>query len=154
METYPKSSFFQEQRPSALPSPAEVRTLNKASGHYRATEFDSPCPVIIPSLGLLVKYGGSVTKTEAETQVLMRDLLKDQVPIPEVFGWAEDGRQGFIYMSLVKGDTLQSRFGSMNESERQAVCKELRGMVNAWRTLKQDPSDKYVGKHSLIRAFS
>ncbi|KAK9417043.1 putative Aminoglycoside phosphotransferase domain-containing protein [Seiridium unicorne] len=44
-----------------------------------------------------------------------------------------------------RGKTLQTRFATMDESERQAVCKELRGMVNAWRTLTQDELDIYIG---------
>lgn len=147
MKVFPESSFFREQRASALPSPAEVRALNEASGDDRAASFDWPCPVIIPSLGLFIKYGASVPVTEAETQVLVRELMQGKVPVPEVFGWTEDGGQRFIYMSLIEGDTLQSRFGTMDESERQTVCQELRGMVNAWRILTQDTNDTYVGKH-------
>ncbi len=145
-KVFPQSSFFQERRAPALPSPAEVRALNEATGQFRATLFNHPDPLIIPSLGLLVKYGADVTMAEIETQVLMRERLQGRVPIPEVFGWAEDGGQRFMYMSLVDGDTLQERFRAMNESERQTVCMELRSMVNAWRSLTQE-SDGYIGKY-------
>ncbi|KAI0129591.1 kinase-like domain-containing protein [Xylariales sp. AK1849] len=131
----PESSFFRDRQASALPSPAEIRALNEKSGHYRATLFNRPCPV----------YGADVTVAEAETQILMRQLLQGQVPIPEVFGWAVDGAQTFIYMAWIRGDTLQSRFANLDESERQAVCKELKGRVDAWRTLVQDESDTYIG---------
>ncbi|KAH6654898.1 hypothetical protein BKA67DRAFT_636987 [Truncatella angustata] len=126
---FPESSFFQERRGSTLPSPAEVRALNEASGHDRATSFNRPCPVVFPSLDMIVKYGADVTINEAETQALIRQLLHGQVPIPEVFGWAEERKQTFIYMAWVKGDTLQTRFANMDENERQAVCNELKGMV-------------------------
>lgn len=147
IKLFPQSSFFQERRAPALPSPAEIRALNEASCHYRAASLNRPPPVLVPSLGLAVKYGADVTIAEVETQVSMHEKLKDRVPIPEVFGWAEDGGQKFIYMSLVDGDTLQARFGTMSESERQAVCKELRSMVNAWRALTQE-SDRYIGNLS------
>ncbi|KAM0435976.1 hypothetical protein ACHAPT_002868 [Fusarium lateritium] len=147
VKVFPQSSFFQERRAPALPSPAEIRALSEATGHYRATFLDHPPPVIIPSLGLAVKYGTNVTIAEVEAQVLMRERLQGRVPVPEVFGWVEEGGQRFIYMSLVEGDTLQPRFGTMNESERQAVCKELRSMVNVWRALTQE-SDRYIGKLS------
>ncbi|EEU34230.1 uncharacterized protein NECHADRAFT_85499 [Fusarium vanettenii 77-13-4] len=143
-EVFPQSSFFQERRAPALPSPKEIRALNEASGHYRARSLSHPPPVLVPSLGLAVKYGADVTIAEAETQVLMREKLKDRVPIPEVFGWAEDGGQMFIYMSLVEGDTLQARYSTMSQRERQAVCKELRSMVNAWRAITQE-RDRYIG---------
>lgn len=126
-----QSSFFQERRASTLPSPAEIRALNEASGHYRAASLSHPPLVTLRALRLAVKYGTDVTVAEVETQVLMHGRLQGRVPIPEVFGWAEDAGQIFIYMSLVDGDTLQSRFPTMNESERQAVCNELRSMVMA-----------------------
>ncbi|KAF4961197.1 hypothetical protein FGADI_434 [Fusarium gaditjirri] len=129
----------------SLPSPAEIRALNEATGHYRAKSLNRPPPVIIPSLGLAVKYGTDVTAAEAETQVMLHERLRDQVPIPEVFGWTEDEGQRFIYMSLIEGDTLQIRFGTMEEGERQAVCNELKDMANAWRALSQDETDIYIG---------
>lgn len=147
-KVYPKSTFFQESRASALPSPAEIRALSEATGHYRAKSLNRPPPVIMPSLGLAVKYGTDVTAAEAETQVLLHERLRDQVPIPEVFGWTEDQGQGFIYMSLIEGGTLQTRFGKMDESERQAVCNELKDMVKAWRALPQEETDTYIGRWS------
>ncbi|KAG9254520.1 kinase-like domain-containing protein [Emericellopsis atlantica] len=143
-KVFPQSSFFQERRAPALPSPAEIRTLNEASGDYRAASFNRPSPVLIPSMGLAVKYGADITIAEVEAQVFMFDRLQGRVPVPEVFGWAEGGGQYFLYMSLIEGDTLQARCSTMNESERQAVCKELRSMVNAWRALTQEP-DRYIG---------
>lgn len=104
---------------------------------------------MIPSLGLAVKYGADVTILEALTQMKVREQLQAQVPIPEVFGWDEDGSQGFIYMSLIKGETLLERWGDMNENERQAVCEELRHIVKAWRALTQDNQDHYVGMYIL-----
>lgn len=151
-----ESSFFKEQRAPALPSPAEIRALNKKTGHSRATNFNRPVPVSIPSLGLLVKYGTDVTPTEAETQTFIREKLRDHdVPIPEVFGHAEDGGQRFIYMALMEGDTLQERFAKMTDMERRVVCAELRRMVDTWRkVLKQDQADLYIGnKHSLPQTF-
>ncbi|KFA72234.1 hypothetical protein S40288_07373 [Stachybotrys chartarum IBT 40288] len=103
---FPQSSFFQERRATALPSPAEIRALNEASGHCRAASLNHPPPVIIPSLGLAIKYGADITIAEVEAQVLMYKRLQGRVPVPEVFGWAEDSGQQFIYMSLVEGDTL------------------------------------------------
>ncbi|WEW58270.1 hypothetical protein PRK78_003738 [Emydomyces testavorans] len=145
MNIFSESSFFKERRAPSLPTPAEIRAINNQSGKLRSTLFHRPLPVVIPSLGLFVKYGANVTVVEAETQRMVHELLQGRVPIPEVFGWAEDGGQRFIYMSLIEGETLQERWGNMNEDERQAVCKELRHMVKAWRALKQDGHDRYVG---------
>lgn len=54
-------------------------------------------PLIVPPLGLIVKYGTDVTTAEVETRVLIRERLQGRVPIPDVFGWAEDmGQNSFI----------------------------------------------------------
>lgn len=147
-----ESSFFKEQRAPALPSPAEIRALNEKTGHLRAADFDSPVPVSIPSLGLLVKYGSDVTWAEVETQISVHELLRShQVPIPEVFGYAEDGGQRFLYMAMMEGVTLQERFARLTETERRAVCAELRVMVDTWRSvMKQDQANLYIGnEHSF-----
>ncbi|POR33125.1 Uncharacterized protein TPAR_06647 [Tolypocladium paradoxum] len=142
---FPNSSFFNEGRAPALPTPADIRQINEASGHIRARYFNRPPPVRIPSLGLLVKYGADITVVEAETQIMVREKLQGQVTVPEVFGWTEDGGQRFIYMSLIEGSTLHERWEDMSEAERGAVCEELRCAVKAWRTLEQDKHDRYIG---------
>ncbi|KLU84801.1 hypothetical protein MAPG_03837 [Magnaporthiopsis poae ATCC 64411] len=100
---FPESCFFQEQRAPALPSPSEVRALNLQSGNRRGTNFRRPSPVKVPALGLLVKYGADVTQTELDTQIWV------------LFGWAEDGGRGFIYMALVDGKPLQELWLGMTE---------------------------------------
>lgn len=147
---YPQSSFFREDRAAALPLPTEIRALNEVSDDFRAKSLDSPTPVKFPSLGLIVKYGTDVTAAEIEAQVMMYERLQGQVPVPEVYGWAKDGDQMFLYMVLIEGDTLQTRFHALNETERQAICKELRLMVNAWRTWKQNKECQYVGEYSVV----
>jgi hypothetical protein len=132
---YPQSSFFQEDRAVALPSPTEIRARNEASGDIRANNLDCPTPVKFPSLGLVVKYGTDVTAAEIEAQVMMHERLQGQVPIPEIYGWAKDGDQRLLYMALIEGDTLQTRFNSLSESERQAICKKPRSMATRGMTL-------------------
>jgi hypothetical protein len=83
MVILPESSFFKERR-GALPMPAEIRAINKKLGHYLTP------PVMIPSLGLVVKYR-RVTPAETQTQLMIYEKLQGQVPVPEIFGWAEDG---------------------------------------------------------------
>lgn len=79
--------------------------MNEATGDWRATQFNRPTAVRIPSLGLLVKYGADVTRSEIETQIFLHQQLRDHhVPIPEVFGYAEENDQRFIYMALVQRD--------------------------------------------------
>lgn len=149
MEILPGSSFFRENRAPALPEPEEVRALNLLSGNDGSTSSDRPPPVFIPSLGLVVKYGRNVTIAEAQTQVMVYERLSGQVPVPEVFGWTEDGEQRFIYMSLIEGDQLNRRWPNLSESDRQAVCQELRQMVEAWKAVEQDGDCRYLGESNL-----
>ncbi|KAK8147722.1 hypothetical protein G3M48_001145 [Beauveria asiatica] len=139
------SSFFCEGRASALPSPNEIRLLNGNSGGVRTGDFYRPPPVRIPSLGLLVKYGADVTAREAKAQMMVREKLGGQVPIPEVFGWTMDEGQVFIYMQLVEGDTLEARWENLGEANRRSVCAQLRCMVDSWRSLTQDNHECYIG---------
>lgn len=145
-KTIPESTFFMERRASALPTPAEVRAINEESGSIRGRRFNRPEPVKFSSLGLIVKYGADTTVTEAETQHMVYKQLKGKVPVPEVFGWTEHGDQVFIYMSLIGGDPLEQRWGALNEEEKEAICKELNGMVKAWRLLEPPDEVPYVGK--------
>ena len=146
MKIFPESSFFQEGRAPALPSPAEVRDLNLKTGNVAATSLNYPPSVIIPSLGLVVKYGLSVSIVEAQTQIMLREEFQGRIPVPEIFGWTEDNGQTFIYMSLIEGDNLADRWGGLSDDEKRAICEELHQYVKLLRTLEQDPRDKYVGE--------
>lgn len=74
--------------------------------------------------------------TKAEPLHMVNTQLKGKVSTSEVFAWTEGGGQIFIYMPLVEGDTLQERWGTLSEVEREAVYKELNRMVPAWRSLE------------------
>ncbi|GIK04904.1 hypothetical protein Aspvir_009002 [Aspergillus viridinutans] len=145
MQIFPESSFFKERRADALPSPADVRAINEGSGDPSATSFNCPPPAMIPSLGLVVKYGADITIAEAQTQIMLREQLQNRVPVPEVFGWAEDAGQTFIYMSFVEGETLMERWGDLNEDEIRAICGELGHYMKMIRTLEQDLDVPYIG---------
>ncbi|ORY59111.1 uncharacterized protein BCR38DRAFT_498792 [Pseudomassariella vexata] len=119
MEIFPESSFFKERRAPALPTPDEIRAINKATGGIRSTNFNRPTPVIVPSLGLVVKYGADVAIVEAQIQMMVHKQLQDR--------------------------TLAERWPSMNENERRYVCEELKQMVNAWRTLEHGGHDHFIG---------
>ncbi|RHZ71791.1 hypothetical protein CDV55_105462 [Aspergillus turcosus] len=145
MKIFPESSFFKEKRADALPSPADVRAINEASGNPRGTRFNRPPPVMIPSLGLVVKYGADVTIVEAQTQIMLREQFQNRVPVPEVFGWAEDARQIFVYMQFIEGGTLMERYGGLNEDEKRAISEELGRYMKMIRSLKQDLDVPYIG---------
>jgi aminoglycoside phosphotransferase (APT) family kinase protein len=92
--------------------------------------------VRFPVLVLPVKYGTEITISEAQCLLFVRKRLKHEVPVPEVFGCCGEGGQVFIYMELVEGFTLEKIWETLEEEEREDVCVELRGMVDAWRGLE------------------
>ena len=145
---FPDSTFARTRPGTVLPSPAEVRARGAADRQRgrHAPDPNHPPPVTVPELGLVVKYGRGVARAEADAQRMVARALGGRVPVPEVFGWAEDAGQGFLYMALVAGDTLASRWKDMAEDERLAVCAELKGMVEAWRSLAQpEPDHVFIG---------
>ncbi|TWU71226.1 hypothetical protein ED733_001117 [Metarhizium rileyi] len=141
------SNFFCERRADAFPPPSKIRALNSESGDTRAENFYRPPPVRMPSLGLLVKYGADVTVLEAKTQMMIREKLRGQVPVPEVFGWIVDKGQVFIYMQLIQGVTLEEQWHNLDEAGKRSVCSQLQTIVASWRSLPQDGC--YIG--SLCR---
>lgn len=72
----------------------------------RVKKFNRPPPVRFPSLGLFVKYGADPTTTEAQVQMMLHKTLQVRLPVPEVFGRAQDRGQNFIYMALLEGQAL------------------------------------------------
>ncbi|KAK4240883.1 hypothetical protein C8A03DRAFT_41618 [Achaetomium macrosporum] len=107
-----------------LHRPRSERAI-KRTGHPKATDPNWPQPVRIPELGLLVKYGTQVTRAEVEAQRYVYKQVQGRVPVPEVMGWAEDSGQGFIYM------------------------EQLHRPCAAWRGLRQDLCDFYIGESEL-----
>jgi hypothetical protein len=128
-------------RPAHLfPSPAKVRAnplLRETLGSC-TTKFDP--------LNIVVKYGENITVSEARCLRALRRLLSGGVPVPEVYGWCEDGGEVFIYMELITGVTLESQWESLSEQAKKEVCKQLRTIVNSLRKLQQDPSDQFLGE--------
>ncbi|TVY55970.1 hypothetical protein LCER1_G002221, partial [Lachnellula cervina] len=87
------SSVFSKNGPnSSLPSPAVVRATQKTRHLSRSMT------VRFEDLKLVVKYGSQITIAEAQCLWATRRLLPDQVPVPEVYGWCEDGGEIYIYI--------------------------------------------------------
>ena len=135
---FKESTYFLRNGPeSSLPLPAEVRA-NQGQGQYGPVQFES--------LNLLVKYGKDITVAEGQCLWALRRFLPSQVPVPEVYGWCEDNGEIFVYMELVKGVTLEKKWESLSEQEREIICDQLRVMSLSLRNLQQDPKDQFVGE--------
>lgn len=151
-EVFLDSSFFKRSGgPHTLPSPAEVRKLQSdRDRHYKGR----PPPVSFPELGVIVKLGSILSIAEGQCMWALRRLLPDIVRVPEVYGWCEDDGQVFMYMELVEGETLEKRWDSLNAEGKTEICLQLRGMVDSWRTLVQNPHDQFIGTHFRLLDLS
>jgi aminoglycoside phosphotransferase (APT) family kinase protein len=142
---FTQSSFFLRfGNDASLPSPQEVRTKARAMHPHREM-VQRPAPVIYRELGLLVKFGTEVATAEGQTLVMIRKLLSSAVPVPEVFAWTQDQGQSFIYMEWIDGVTLEEAWPSLSEEHRTSLCRGLRSMVNAWKSLEQTSSRPFIG---------
>ncbi|KAF7872275.1 hypothetical protein EAF04_003199 [Stromatinia cepivora] len=137
---FPASSFFQNHPGQCLPTPAEVRAL---SGKIRAGP--QPPPVIFEHLNLLVKFGRYVTVAEAQCLYIIKKVLGNEVPVPELYGWRVDGHCVFIYMELIHGVTLRDQWDSMDISDKTSVCDQLSQIMTSLRRVEQDPNDIFIG---------
>jgi len=136
-----ESSFFKDNGPDrCLPTPAEVRALSGAN-----QAMPQPPPVRFEHLNLIVKFGPHVAIAEAQCLWVIKRVLRDEVPVPEVYGWRVDGRHVFIYMQLVRGETLKERWDSLSIADKITVCDHLRQITTSLRQVKQDPNDSFIG---------
>lgn len=136
-----ESAFFSQNGSNcSLPSPTEVRAAKstKNLGLSITVQFEA--------LNLLVKYGRYIAIAEGQCLWAIRRLLHSKIPVPEVYGWCEDGGEVFIYMQLLDGVTLESKWDSLSDENRVRVCEQLRAMILELRKLQQDPKDQFLGK--------
>ena len=90
-KVFPESTFFTKNQAAALPTPDEIRAINKATGEFRATLFDCLVPVKMESLDLLVKCGADVGPLEAQS---VRKKLQGRVPVPVSMGGRRTANRG------------------------------------------------------------
>lgn len=122
-----------------LPTPQQVRAkteLNedKARAAYR------PDPIRFDELGVIVKWGQDVTIAEGQCLWLLRKHLSESVPVPEIYGWARDGDQTFLYLELVKGQSLLAIWESLESADKVSICNQLRGIISQYRRLERKPA--------------
>jgi hypothetical protein len=134
---FPNSSFFAQNGASAsLPSPSAVRAAgaNVPGG----SEYPRVRPLAVPfdSMNVMVKYGREITISEGQCLWAIRNKLGHRLPVPEVYGWCRDGNEVFIYMELIRGDTLHSRWAGLSRQEKEDISTQLRQMVGALREFK------------------
>ncbi|KAK7687307.1 hypothetical protein QCA50_009812 [Cerrena zonata] len=144
-----ESAFF--SRHSALPSPAEVRALTaQAGGPYKRLTYSRRRNILMfLDTGLLVKWGSGVAKAEGQCLWACRHSIPGVVPVPEIYGWRIDRdhelEDTFLYMELVKGDTLEARWPTLLSEDKFAISMQLRDILARMRRVRQDPDDPFLG---------
>ncbi|OTA99099.1 hypothetical protein M426DRAFT_68456 [Hypoxylon sp. CI-4A] len=140
------TAFFQTSRPEAhvpqLPTPAVIRKAHSiahpvAQGTIR-----------FEALNLFVKFGPPyfVRREEALALRAMNKAFPDnRVPTPELYGWKEDEGDIFIYMSLVRGSTLQGAWDSLTRDDKESICTQLSQIVVALREIEAPSAPPSLG---------
>jgi hypothetical protein len=153
------SSFFQKY--GQLPSPQTVRSEARAQ-HFAGTSVDKrkqfnltgsnykPPPVVFEKMGLFVKWGSLVRVAEGQSLYAVRRCLKNEIPVPEIYGWRTDGDEVFLYMEAIPGQNMEQLWDKMTASDRVGICSELRKSFDSLRRLRQDPLQPFVGGLLLL----
>lgn len=138
------SSFFATGPvQKSLPTPSEVTARSK---DHKSTP--QPTPVKFECLDLIVKFGPHVVVEEALCLHMIHKAFSDKVPVPEVYGWKVEGGCVFIYMELIRGESLHDRWDSLSDSEKTLICDQLRQIVSSLRQVEQDPADPFIGMNA------
>jgi hypothetical protein len=148
------SQFFRKF--TKLPTPEEVRSQAKAQHLAGVCPDDRktfsitgphvrPPPVIFKDLGLFVKWGSAARISEGQCLYALGQLLKDHVPVPEIYGWREDGGQTFIYIEYLHAQTLEQVWDKLEPDDRVSICCELRTIFSNLRHLEQKPAESFIG---------
>lgn len=141
-----KSSFFQTRSALGsaprLPSPGEVLQRNAGEG-YGVIKYEE--------LNLVVKYG-SPSELRVEGAVAMHAIQqafsRDDIPVPELFGWRTYDRKSFIYMELLPGTTLSQTWSDLTEVEKVLIARELKQIVANLRSIKPPRDLNHIGAFS------
>ena len=145
------TSFFRHGH-QALPTPATV---------LAASTNASASVVTFEDLNLVVKFGSlssqsPVSLEEAQAlRAIRRAFANEEIPVPEVFGWKRHGDQNFIYMSLIRGQTLREAWKALDTSDKKAICAQLKQIVTSLRSASHDMSGEImIGGSAGFALFS
>lgn len=134
---------------------ARKRKLSIVRGSIRIGErfFAPRAPIGVHRLSCSSPWGCS-SSGEGQCLYAVRHFLKGGVPVPEIYGWRTDGGEVFLYLQLLRGQTLEQAWEAMGMEDRVRVCQELRTCLSSLRRLEQDPVDPFVGKAFSIWRIS
>lgn len=141
------SSFFKHNGALArLPAPSLVREEAAKPKDLPGRWAHKRWAVPFFSMNLIVKYGTTLSIAEGQCMWAIRSTLGQQVLVPEVYGWFRDGKEVFIYMQLIEGQTLEDTWDTLAQTERASIHHELCRIVKSLQSLRQPPGDSFVGE--------
>lgn len=112
---------------------SKTTNLTGACQHRRRFEHchtnqarPQPLPTRFEHLNVTVKSAPHVAVAEAQYLLVIKRVLRDEVPVPEVYGRRFDRRDVFIYKQYVRGETLRNRWSSLSIAGKISVCDHIR----------------------------
>lgn len=103
-----------------------------------------PSSSILSALRSSFGRDNTVSISEGQCLWTIRSLLP-QLPVPEIYGWSTEAGYVLLYMELVNGVTVETRWDSMTAEEKLTFVNGMRSVVGELRTLRQDPADIFLG---------
>lgn len=72
--------------------------------------------------------------------------MGDSILTSEIYGWHTDEGNVFLYIQAIDGVTLEELWSNIAEEECFRLCRELRIMFDAMRSLRQHAHVTFIGK--------
>ncbi|KAJ2894821.1 phosphotransferase enzyme family protein [Zalerion maritima] len=130
--------------PGLLPAP--LPTADTITASQDALQEDSSRRIVRVGTHFIVKYGTGVSLTEGETMLFVKKV--STIPVPNLYALYSRKNEGtnhttnYIVMENIAGESLASRWVSLNTAEKVAVAGQLRSYFTQ---LRQIPSPGYFG---------
>lgn len=99
-------------------------------------------------LNLVVKYGGPLqvrTEGALAMHAIHAAFPKDDVPVPELFGWRVEDGATYVYMELVPGITLADAWSDLAEDEKVAIEKEMKRIAGRLKSIERPQGHDLIG---------
>lgn len=70
---------------------------------------------------------------------------KDDIPVPELFGWRIDDDVTYVYMELVSGTTLADVWSDLTEDEKVSIEEEMKRISGSLKSMQRPQSHDLIG---------
>ena len=130
--------------PSVLPDP--LPTTEAIVSSRDVLKEHSGRRIVRVGAHFIVKYGAGVSLTEGENMIFATEFSK--IAVPDVYalystqGEGQEHSTNYIVMDHVPGETLESRWASLDADSKVAVSEQLRGYFDQLRGI---PPPGYFG---------